>query len=389
MKKIDWRLVAIASGNFAHGSATMGVIGLLNEIAADLDVSIATAGQITTGMQLSAAIGAPLVAFFGGNLARRTVLMLALLITAGCQFAAALAPVYALLLVARTLSGFGAAAYAPTAAATAAQLVEPEQRGRALAAVFMGFALASILGVPIGVWMGGLFGWRIAMAGFSVLALLALLWVAALVPGKLARGAGLERGAWAVVLKNRAIVAMIGFNLLHGSAQMLVFTYIAPLLRVALDAGPGTISLVLGWIGLWSLIGSILAMQLTDRLGPARMLGLGVAGMIAATAGWTAASGSLPLMLLLLAVWGVSSMVVFIGVQAQIVHLDPRVAGVALALLLSTNFWGGVIGPALGGILIASFGLSLLPWAGAAMYACGALVLAVALRLARPRVAGV
>jgi predicted MFS family arabinose efflux permease len=383
LKKIDWRLVAIAAGNFAHGSATMGVIGLLNEIADDLAVSIASAGQITTGMQLTAALGAPLVALFGGSLARRTVLVSALGLVAGCQFVAALAPAYVVLLAARTLAGLGTAAYAPTAAAAAAHMVEPERRGAALAAVFIGFSLASIAGVPLGVFLGGVFGWRWAMAGFGVLALLALVLVAASVPAKLERGASLEAGAWKAVFENRALVALIACNLLQATAQMTFYSYIAPLLRAGLNVGPGAMSLLLAWLGFWGLLGAIAAMRLIDRLSPPRVLAVATAGMLVSTFGWSGAAGSIALVLVLLAVFSAASVLMFTSTQAQVLHLDPRVANVALAMLASTNFGGGFLGPAIGGVVIATLGLGIVPWTAGALFAAGGLALVWAMRLAR------
>jgi len=380
MLKIDPRLAALTAGNFAHGSATMGVMGLLNEISDDLDISIAAAGQITTGMQLAAAIGAPLVAFFGGAISRRTLLVSALALTAAAQFAAALAPAFLLLLAARTVAGVGTAAYAPTAAATASHLVAPERRSSALAIVFMGFTFASIVGVPMGVWLGGLLGWRFAMTAFGALALAAMIWVAVSVPARMPAGAMLEPGAWRRVFRSRAIMAMVVFNLLQGSAQMTFYSYIAPLLRAAIDAGPGLISIALGWIGLWGVFGSVATIRLIDRLRPVRVLAIGLGGTTLAVVLWPFADGSVSFVFVLLAFWGMSSIMVFSASQAQVVHIDHRLAGAALPVFASSNFTGGFLGPAIGGIAITALGLQALPWLASALFAASAFVLAGATR---------
>lgn len=386
MLKIDPRLAALTAGNFAHGSATMGVMGLLNEISDDLDISIAAAGQITTGMQLAAAIGAPLVAFLGGAISRRTLLVSALALTATAQYAAALAPAFVLLLLARTVSGIGTAAYAPTAAATAAQLVDPARRSSALAVVFMGFTLASIVGVPMGVWLGGVLGWRFAIAAFGTIALAAMVWVALSVPARMPVGGTLEPGAWRRVFRSRAIMAMVVFNLLQGCAQMTFYSYIAPLLRAALDAGPGLISISLGWIGLWGVLGSVATIRLIDRLRPVRVLAIGLGGITFSVLLWPFADGSLGFVFVLLAFWGMSSIMVFSAAQAQVVHIDHSLAGAALPVVASSNFAGGFLGPAVGGIAIAALGLQALPWLASALFAASAFVLAGAARAEARRV---
>lgn len=362
MRSIDPRLAAIAVGNFAHGSATMGLIGLLNEIADDLDVSIATAGQLTTGMQLTAAICAPIVGFFGGALSRRTVLVAALVLTALCQISAAFAPTFLALLVARTISGLASAAYAPTAVVTASHLVPPERRSSAIAIVVMGFSLAGIVGVPLGVWLGGAFGWRFAMAGFGILAIAALAGIALTVPGRVEGTAQVDRSAWRSVFGNRAMMLTVAFNLVQGAAQMAFYAYIAPLLRAGLDAGPGTISLILAWTGFCGLVGSLLTIRLIDRLGPARVMRFGLAAMLATFALWPLAAQSTAFVLVLLGLYGTGSIMTFSSVQAQIVRIDHRIASAAMPVLSSTNFGGGVLGAAIGGAVIATLGLSAISW---------------------------
>lgn len=387
MNKLDPRLAALAAGNFAHATATMGTVGLLNEISSNLEVSIAAAGQLTSAMQATAAIAAPLVAFFGGAVRQRTVLLAALALTAVCQFFAALAPTFLMLLLARAVAGLGAAAYVPTAAATASQLIGAERRGSALALVYAGITLSTVAGVPLGVWLGGMFGWRTTMAGFGVLAVLAFLWVLARVPSDTQRGMRRPRDGLREMLRNPALVVALAFSLAQATGQMMFYAYIAPLLRDALSAGPGTIGLALGWAGLCGAAGSVLTIRAVDKLGPSRLLTVGMAGIVATLLLWPFAAGSMPMVLLLLGLWGACSIVLFSGQQALVVHLDPRLAATTLPMLSCATFAGGVVGPALGGVIITASGLGALPWAAAGAFALSALALAVVARLARGRTA--
>ena len=52
-----------------------------------------------------------------------------------------------------------------------ADVVPPARRGRAMGAVMGAFSIASVLGVPLGLWLARLGGWRmpfLVVAGFGV-----------------------------------------------------------------------------------------------------------------------------------------------------------------------------------------------------------------------------
>ena len=66
------------------------------------------------------------------------------------------------------------AIFTPQAAACVGLLVPAAQRGRAITFVFLGWSVASVLGMPLSAWIGGLFGWRWAFALVAVLALVLL-----------------------------------------------------------------------------------------------------------------------------------------------------------------------------------------------------------------------
>jgi len=75
----------------------------------------------------------------------------------------AVAPNIELVLASRLIAGLGAAMFSPTATATGASLVPPEQRGRALAIVIGGLSSATALGAPLGTFIGGALDWRATM----------------------------------------------------------------------------------------------------------------------------------------------------------------------------------------------------------------------------------
>jgi predicted MFS family arabinose efflux permease len=65
----------LALGTFAVGTESFMIAGLLPGMAKDLDVSVATAGQLVTVFALAYALSSPVLAALTGNLNRRRLLI--------------------------------------------------------------------------------------------------------------------------------------------------------------------------------------------------------------------------------------------------------------------------------------------------------------------------
>ena len=130
----------------------------------------------------------------------------------------------------------GAAVFTPQAAAAIGFMAPPEQRGRAITFIFLGWSVASVLGLPMAHWIGETFGWRCAFAAIAVLALVG-------------RGLGLRRdarrrapgGALAARLEatcftHPVLMAIVAVTALFGAGQFTLFSYFTPYFRDVLHA---------------------------------------------------------------------------------------------------------------------------------------------------------
>src|SRR5438105_6742017 len=93
------------------------------------------------------------------------------------NLASALSPSFPLLLLTRILAGCFAATYTPLAFAIGIELAPPAKRGQALALVVSGLNVATVLGAPLGTWIGEHFGWRLSFAMVGGLAGIAFLFL--------------------------------------------------------------------------------------------------------------------------------------------------------------------------------------------------------------------
>jgi DHA1 family inner membrane transport protein len=137
-----------------------------------------------TAFTLTYGLGAPVLAVLTSRWSRTRVLVIAPFYLA--NVGSTLAPTFPLLFLTRILAGACAATHSPLVYATSTQLVSPEKRERALALVVSGFTLATVLGSPLGTWIGEYGGWRWS---FTLVALLAGSACVALLVSRLSRAA--------------------------------------------------------------------------------------------------------------------------------------------------------------------------------------------------------
>jgi MFS transporter, DHA1 family, inner membrane transport protein len=345
-------LLALCFGNFIIGTGTLIVPGMLPQLAEGLGVSLSYAGLLVTAFAATVCVGAPLLASVTSRFDRRTLLAaMQLLFFAGHALAALVASFAPMVLV-RMATSVGAALFTAQAAATAALLVPPEKRGRAIAFVFLGWSVASVAGMPLGAYVGATLGWQ---AGFGLVAAGALAAAAAvwlLVPRGI-RMQPVDAAMWRSVVRHPALLANVGVTALFAAAGFSVLSYFVPAAHAFLGASPELVSLLLALFGIAGVTGNVLAVRYMDRVGPARVVLLALLSALAAHLLWPWTQGSVALVSLVLLGWGIGVFASNSAQQARLVALAPAAAPVSVALNSSAIYLGQALGPAAGGLLIA------------------------------------
>lgn len=358
---------ALLVGNFAIGCGVMVTAGSLNDLANSLQVSAAVGGQLITVAAVAMGVGAPLLAAAMGHWDRRRLLTLALLWYAAGHAVSALMPSFAALLPVRVLSMLAAAVFTPQAAAAISVLAPPEQRGRAITYIFLGWSLASVLGMPAHSYVAETLGWRWAFALVAALSVGAAWGVWRALPDGV-RPAPLSMGNWGTALSNPLFMGMVAVTALSGAGQFTLFSYFAPYYRQTLGASAGGVSFLFLWFGAFGLLGNLLLSRGIDRWGAARCVNFTLALMALSLAAWPLA-GSVYGMALVLVPWALGCFSSNSAQQARLSSSAPAYSSALLALNTSAIYVGQAVGAGGGGALLAAGGFAWLPWAALAWMA--------------------
>lgn len=358
-------LLALCFGNFLIGTGALIVPGMLPALAEGLRVPLPVAAQLVSAFAAAVCVGAPLLAAATSRFDRRLLLAATLALYFAGHLASALVSSFEAMLAIRVLTSIGSALFTAQAAATAALLVPPERRGRAIAFVFLGWSIASVAGLPLGAYVGATWGWR---AGFALVALgslaaAAAVWLA--VPRGLHVQAA-DAAMWRSILGNRTLLAVLGVTGLFMAATFALFIYFVPAAHAFVGASPALVSALLAGFGIAAVSGNAIAARHMDRFGAGKVVVLCLAAIAASHLMWPFTQGSVALLAVTVLAWGIGGFAANSAQQARLAAISPSQASVSIALNTSAVFLGQAAGTAAASVLVAhvpgSAGYAAIPW---------------------------
>ncbi|MPS47993.1 MFS transporter [Methylobacillus sp.] len=372
-------MIALAAGAFCIGMTEFLPMGLLPDIAHDLDVSIPATGNLVTVYALGVVIGGPLMVALTINRPRKaTLLGLMAIFTLG-NMLCALAPNYITLAAARIFTALSHGSFFGIAAVVALYLAPPGQGNRALALMFTGLTMANVLGVPLGTLLGQETSWRIPFWTVSVCGAVALYAIWRFIPDLSAMPRPDIRREMRAVLKPSVLLAMaitaIGF-----AGVFTIFTYITPILEDMAGLSPRNVSAMLVAMGIAATIGLNIGGKMADwKLLPTIAISLTGMALLGILFAW---SMQFTLAAVLTAfVWGMVSFAVGPGLQTNAMAQAGDSPLMASTVNQSAFNLGNAGGAFLGGAVIHfGFGLPAVALASAAVAVCGALLTVYSMR---------
>ena len=349
------------------------VIGLLPQMARDLQISLPSAGHFVAAFALGSAICGPLLMIPASRLEPRLAMVAALLPFALGNGAAVALPGYWTVLAVRILEGAALPVVVSIGSAAVAALAGPGREGRAVSLIYIGVVAGIVVAMPVGTVLGDAIDWRFT---FIILGGFALIAAAVLVVGFPRLGAeptGIIGEA--AVLRQPMVHVHLMLSALIFAAMFAPYTYLAALLEGAGLNGAQTAAALMGF-GLAGIPGNAIAGNLSDR-GATRATA-GAALLLAATMAALPFTAASPVFWPLLALWGAVHAGAFLICQIRVMQAAPAAPAFGGALNISAANLGIAAGAATGGELVHRGGMDAAILGGGAL-ALAALALAAAM----------
>ncbi|WP_349969152.1 MFS transporter [Pseudomonas caspiana] len=300
-----WMAVfSLAMGVFGLLTAEYLPASLLTLMAADLGVSEALAGQAVTVTAVVALFAGLLVPGLTRSIDRRWVLLGFSTLMVASNLLVAVSSSFAVLLLMRILLGIALGGFWSMAAAVAMRLVPSALLPRALSIIFSGIAIGTVLAVPLGSYLGGLYGWRSAFFAAAAVGMVTLAFQSFTLPPLAPRRPARLRTVFEVLQRPGIAMGMFGCVLVH-SGHFAMFTYVRPFLEGTTGIGPQGLSLMLLGFGVANFVGTLLAGKLLERHPLATLVLMPALVGVAALA-LVLLPASVPGQAVLLAVWGLA-----------------------------------------------------------------------------------
>ncbi|MFB7678265.1 Cmx/CmrA family chloramphenicol efflux MFS transporter [Kitasatospora purpeofusca] len=373
-------LYLLALAAFAMGTSEFMLAGLLPDIAPDLDVTVGTAGALTSAFAVGMVVGAPLVAGLARHRPGRSALAGFVLVFLAAHVVGAATSSFPILVATRVAAALAYAGFLAVALTTATTLVPPDRKGRALAVLLSGTTVAAVAGVPGGAVLGTLFGWRATFWAVAAVCLPAAVGIATGIPSRRVREAAADgpalRSELAQLKRPRLLLVML-LGAVVNAATFAGFTFLAPVVTDTAGLGELWIPVVLALFGAGSFAGVTVAGRLSDRH-PGPVVAVGGPLLLV---GWPALAllADRPAALLALVfVQGALSFALGSTLIARVLYeaaAAPTMAGSYATAALNT---GAVVGPLVAATTLGTAAGDLGP-----LWASGLLVL-VALLIAFP-----
>jgi DHA1 family inner membrane transport protein len=363
-------LIALAIAAFGIGTTEFVPIGLLSSLSDDLHISITVAGLLISGYAMGVAFGAPILTALTNRMNRKSLLILLMVIFIIGNSIAGLSTSFGLLLAARILTAFSHGVFFAIGSTIAADLVPEHKRASAIAFMFTGLTVATVTGVPLGTFIGQVFGWRATFWCVAMLGVAAIIAIALLVPKSSKEAMPAKLKDQLKVLKNGPLLLAFSITALGYGGTFVAFTYLVPILQDITGYAPSAVSILLLIYGIAVALGNIIGGKAADK-NPIRFLfWMFIAqSIIMVILSFTAPYkivGTATIVLL-----GLFAFMNVPGLQVYVVKLAerhvPSAVNLASALNIAAFNLGIAIGALIGGLIVDTIGLIHTPWIGGVM----------------------
>lgn len=356
-------LIGLTFAVFVFNTSEFMPIGLLTDIATDLNISEARAGLlISVYAWVVAIMSLPLMIMVSKMELKRLLLSIIALFVVS-HVASAFAEGYYTLMLSRIGVACSHAIFWSIAPPLAVRTVPDGKRALGLSTIATGSSVAMVVGLPLGRVVGLYVGWRMTFLSIAIISALIFIFIAVVFPKLQSRGKFAFKQLPAL-LHNRVLVGVFIMSVLFATAHYTGYSYIEPFLGKVASMSPGLVTLVLIVFGASGMLGSISfskyymanrrRFMLVMTLGPALCLLL-----------LQVAAASLLSVVVVCIMWGAMATAFNIAFQDNTIRFAPENATSIGMSIFSGIFNLGIgSGAYVGGLVVSHLSIDYIGYAG-------------------------
>ncbi|MFD0750844.1 MFS transporter [Mucilaginibacter calamicampi] len=345
-------LFPLLLGGLAIGTTEFVMMGLLPDIAANLNISIPVAGHLISSYALGVVVGAPLLVLISGSYPPKKILIALMVMFTVFNTASAFAPNNFTLLIARFFAGLPHGAFFGVGAVVASRLASPGKQAQAISVMFAGLTIANLLLVPLGTWVGHVYLWRYTFAIVAFIGLVTLLFLYLWMPALPVNRSGNARSELQI-FKSTETWLIILITGIGTSGLFCWISYIAPLMTEVSGFKSANVSYILVLAGFGMVVGNVAGGWLADRVKPITATVWLLTAMALTLLCIFLFSGNQIISLLLTFIAGALSIALAAPIQILMINTAKSAEMLGAAITQAAFNIGNAIGAFLGGLPIA------------------------------------
>lgn len=357
-------LFALTLATFIFNTSEFIPIGLLTDIQTDFHLTEATAGMLISVYAWAVMLlSLPLMILVSKMELKRLMLWLLGLFTL-FQVSSFLSQSYMMLMFSRIGVACTHAIFWSVISPIAVRIVPDKYRSIALSMVVTGSSIAMILGIPLGRIIGLHVGWRITFLSIGIFSALTFLYAALRLPQLPSRG-GFSVKKLPTLLQQKGIVGLYIFTLLISTSFFVAYSYIEPFLKQVAQLQDAWVTATLMIYGGAGLLGSIVFSKYYNRNRKRFITAIVACSSICLLVLHPCAM-SLPLIILVCALWGMASTAYNVAMQSNIILVtSPESTAVAMSIFSGIFNLGIGSGAFFGGSICTHASIAYIGYAGA------------------------
>lgn len=348
---LNYKILILAFSTLTVGLVELIVGGILPIIATDLNVSIGSAGQLITIFALVYAISGPVLLSITAKVERKRLFLFTLFIFFIGNMMTYFGSTYSFIMIARIVTAMSASLVVVLSLTMAPRLVEPAQRGRALGFVYMGVSSSLVLGVPVGIVLTNLFGWRTVFLGIAMFTIITAILVYFFLD-RIYTGAVHPLSVQIKALGNVKIVGAHLATMFMLAGHYTVYAYFTPFLETTLQLNQYWISIFYFIFGISAVSGGAIGGALTEKIGTAKSILFVISTFAIMLFILPYATFSIFIFIIVMMVWGAFSWALSPPQQLYVIETDPDMSDIHQSLNNSAIQLGIAVGSGIGGTVL-------------------------------------